>query len=220
MPDLKAVRASPYLKIQFDDLEQQRQASSLGMWLFLATEVLFFGGLFLAYIVYRTTYPSVFGLAGKELNITIGTINTGVLLTSSYFMALAVHAAQTNQRSRSTLCLLGTWLLGFTFLILKAYEYYDDIEKKIVPGETIGYTGPNREIARLFYFIYYAMTGLHALHLIIGLGVVGTLIFRSFRKEFSSQYYFPVEVGGLYWHFVDVVWIFLYPLLYLMDRYS
>lgn len=209
-----------HLGEQFDSLEQQQNAASLGMWLFLATEVLFFGGLFLSYIVYRTAYPTIFEQAGKKLNLTIGTLNTAVLLISSYFMAQAVHFAQTNRTLRSAGFLAVTWVLGFTFLCLKAYEYFDDIKRHIVPGVSVGYTGLHPEVARMFYFIYYAMTGLHALHLIIGLGVVAVIFLRTQRNEFSSEYYSPIEVAGLYWHFIDIVWIFLYPLLYLMDRHS
>ena len=205
---------------QFDDLEQQQSSASLGMWLFLATEVLFFSGLFLAYITYRVTYPEVFDLAGRSLNLTIGTANTAVLLVSSYFMALAVHFAQENFPRKSAVFLALTWFLGFAFLCLKAFEYYDDIEKHIVPGTSINYAGPHPEVARMLYFIYYVMTGLHAFHLTVGLVIVAVILFRTIRNEFSSVYYTPVEVTGLYWHFVDVVWIFLYPLFYLMDRYS
>lgn len=205
---------------QFNTMEQQQEAASLGMWLFLATEVLFFGGLFLAYTVYRVTYPEAFALAGRALNITIGTINTAVLLLSSYFMALAVHAAQMNRSKRSASYLAITWSLGAIFLCLKAYEYYDDIERHIVPSSSIAFTGPHPEVARMLYFIYYAMTGLHALHLTIGLGVIAYILMRTLREEFSSEYHSPIEVAGLYWHFIDIVWIFLYPLLYLMDRQS
>lgn len=209
-----------FLEVQFDDIHQQTQASSFGMWLFLATEVLFFGGLFLAYTVYRISYPEVFQKAGKELNITIGTINTAILLTSSYFIAIAVHSVQTNRSKKSASFLAGTWILGFIFMILKGYEYYDDIDKHLVPSTSIHYSGPHSEVARLFYFIYYAMTGLHALHMIIALGVVAVIFLKTIRNQYSSQYFAPIEVAGLYWHFVDLIWIFLYPLLYLIDRYS
>jgi cytochrome c oxidase subunit III len=209
-----------FLGVQFDDLVQQQSTASLGMWLFLATEVLFFGGLFMAYTAYRVSYPQAFAEAGKELNITIGTINTAVLLISSYFMALAVNAIKKGLSRKSAIFLACTWILGFIFLCLKAYEYYDDIEKHIVPGVSTGYSGPNVPVGRMLYFIYYAMTGVHALHLTIGLSVVAVVFLKTLRGKFSAAYHSPIEVTGLYWHFVDMVWIFLYPLLYLMDRHS
>lgn len=207
-----------HLAEQFDDLGQQEKTASLGMWVFLATEVLFFGGLFLSYTVYRVSYPEIFARAGRELNITIGTTNTAVLLISSGFMAFAVLSAKENRPRRTVFCLGATWCLGFLFLCLKAYEYWDDIRRGI--GSESFSPGPRPEVARLFYFIYYAMTGLHALHMTIGLGAVAAVIRRARRREFSSSYYAPVEVTGLYWHFVDLIWIFLYPLLYLLDRHS
>ena len=209
-----------HLGVQFDNLKQQQEAATLGMWIFLATEVLFFGGLLLTYLVYRTSYTTDFEQAGKEFNLTIGTVNTAVLLTSSYFMALAVHAARTDRSRIAARYLALTWGLGFIFLGLKAYEYYDDIIRHVVPGLPLDYWTTSSEAASLLYFIYYAMTGLHALHLTIGLGVIGVIFLRTRRNEFSNTYYAPIELTGLYWHFVDVVWIFLYPLLYLMDRHS
>ncbi len=220
MSDLSLSEASSRLGEQFDNLEEQREAAVFGMWLFLATEVLFFGGLFLAYTVYRVTYPDIFEKAGRALNITIGTVNTAVLLTSSYFMALGVRSARSDRPRQAAAMLGATWILGFMFLCLKGYEYYDDVRQKIIPGVSVSFQGPHPEVARMLYFIYYAMTGLHALHLTIGLGVIAVIFLRTIRGEFSSRYYAPVEVSGLYWHFIDLVWIFLYPLLYLMDRHS
>lgn len=201
------------LQVQFDDLEQQSETATLGMWTFLATEVLFFGGLFLAYTVYRVTYPTVFSQAGKGLNVTIGTINTAILLTSSYSMALAVHAIQEGKTRASAFGLLATWLLGLIFLGLKAYEYYDDAQKHLMQNAGVSPT-------RLFYLIYYGMTGLHAIHVTIGLAVIAVMARRTFQGRYSNVYSTPIEVTGLYWHFVDLIWIFLYPLLYLMDRHS
>lgn len=211
---------SEHLEMQYHNMPQQKDAATLGLWIFLATEVLFFGGLFLSYTVYRVAYPSEFAEAGKHLNITIGTINTGVLLTSSLFMALAVHAAQTGKNIRCASYLGVTWLLGFCFMALKAYEYYDDIEKHIVPGLSVTPEAGNTPIPRLLYFIYYAMTGLHATHLSIGLVLIAVMAMRAAKGSFSREYHTPIALTGLYWHFVDLVWIFLYPLLYLMDRHS
>jgi cytochrome c oxidase subunit 1 len=201
------------LKEQFDDLEQQTQTATLGMWTFLATEVLFFGGLFLAYAVYRTKFPEVFARAGRELDVTIGTANTAVLLTSSYSMALAVHWIGQEKVKRTFIALLTTLGLGIVFLCLKAREYYDDAQKHLIQNA-------GNSPTRLFYAIYYGMTGLHAIHVTIGLIVIAVLALRTRRGRFSKAYFTPVEVTGLYWHFVDLIWIFLYPLLYLMDRHS
>lgn len=208
------------LEMQYETPVQQREAATLGMWVFLATEVLFFGGLFLSYTVYRAVYPTEFAEAGKHLNITIGTINTAVLLTSSFFMALAVHAAKTDKSKKCAIYLWVTWILGFAFMLLKAYEYYDDIKEHVIPGATVTPEAGSTPIPRLLYFIYYAMTGLHATHLTIGLCVIAVMAVRAARGSFSKDYHTPVELTGLYWHFVDIVWIFLYPLLYLMDRHS
>jgi cytochrome c oxidase subunit 3 len=205
---------------QFDDLEQQKTTATLGMWAFLATEILFFGGLFFAYTVYRITYPHAFVRAGRELNVTVGTINTAILLTSSYFVALAVHSIQKGKKNKAFFYLAATWILGFSFLGLKAYEYYDDFEKNLVPTIHVAIEGADAPAARLFYFIYYAMTGLHAIHMIIGLVIIAIIAHRTLKGFYSNNYYNQVEIGGLYWHFVDLIWIFLYPLLYLMDRYT
>ncbi len=206
--------------MQYSNPTQQEESATLGLWVFLATEVLFFGALFLAYAAYRVSYPEGFAEAGKHLNLAIGTINTAVLLTSSFAMALAVHEIQSNRPKKCALYLGLTWLMGFLFLCLKAYEYYDDIEKHIIPGASVTPKAGPTPIPRLLYFIYYVMTGLHATHLTIGLCVIAVMIIRSLRGSFSREYSTPVELTGLYWHFVDLVWIFLYPLLYLMDRHS
>jgi cytochrome c oxidase subunit 3 len=219
MVEVKIPQAN-FLQIQYQSLEQQENTATLGMWVFIATEILFFGGLFLAYTVYRITYPDTFSRAGKELNIMIGTVNTFVLLLSSYFMALSVRAVKLSRIKMGALFLGCTWMLGFTFLILKAYEYYDDFQKHLVPTSDIIYSGQNVHAAKLFYFIYYAMTGLHAVHMTVGLGVIAVMYLKVIRNKYSSSYCAPLEVSGLYWHFVDVIWIFLYPLLYLMDRHS
>jgi len=204
---------TPRAAEQFDDLDQQKHAASLGMWTFLATEIMFFGAIFLAYTVYRISYPLDFAKAAAQLNITIGTLNTAILLLSSFFIALGVSFIQRDKAKLASLALLLTWALGFVFLLLKAYEYYDDINKHLVP--TAG-----QPVARMFYLIYYTATGVHALHLTIGLLVVAAMIYRLYRQQFSASYYTPIELTGLYWHFVDIVWIFLYPMLYLVGRES
>ena len=203
---------------QFVDAEQQREAAHLGIWVFLATEVLFFGGLFAAYLVCRVLYAGAFGDASKHTDVLIGTLNTAILLTSSLFMALAVRASKLGQRRATTWCLLITLLLGVVFLGLKAMEYHKDYIDHLVPVLDFHFGGPHPAQAELFFILYFLMTGLHAIHVAVGIGVLGVLARMSARRRFSPHYFTPVEVGGLYWHFVDIVWIFLYPLLYLVSR--
>jgi cytochrome c oxidase subunit III len=203
---------------QFDDLPQQREAATLGMWTFLATEVLFFGGLFLAYTVYRSSYPRAFAQASQHTVMLLGTINTAILLTSSLFMALAVRAAQLNRRVSLVGYLLLTVFLGVCFLGVKGYEYHEDLTEHLLPGNSFRPGLPPQ--AQIFWFLYWAMTGLHALHVTIGVGLLSVITLLAVRGRFSDQYHNPVEMSGLYWHFVDLVWIVLYPLLYLIDRHS
>ena len=201
----------------FETLEQQRDASRLGMWTFLATEVLFFGGLFLAYVVYRAGYPEIFSEAGRRLNPVLGTINTVVLLTSSLTVALAVHAGGEHRRKRMIYLMLATMALGLLFLGIKGVEYYIDYEEHLIPGLNFAWEGNDAARAQLFFTLYFIMTGLHALHMIIGISVLGVMTYLATRGWYDREP-MPVELFGLYWHFVDVVWIFLFPLLYLIDR--
>lgn len=204
---------------QFDDAAQQRTASTLGMWVFLVTEVMMFGGLFTAYALYRSMYPEAFAAASHHLDATLGAANTLVLLGSSLTMALAVHAAQHGRRAGTVLGLLATIALGSVFLGVKAYEYAHKFEENLVPGPYFQFAGPEATHAELFFSLYFAMTGLHALHMVIGVAVLGTLAWMAARKRFTADYHTPVEIGGLYWHFVDIVWIYLFPLLYLLGRH-
>jgi len=200
---------------QFDSAEQQKDAATLGMWAFIAQEILFFGGLFVTYIVYRFTYPQAFHDGSHHLDITLGTINTAVLIGSSLTMALAVHAAQTSKKNNLVFFLVATLGLGSTFLGIKAIEYSHKFHEHHVPG--LSFDGPpNME---LFFSLYFAMTGLHAVHMIIGAAIIIVLIFQAQRGTYHSAYYTPVELFGLYWHFVDIIWIFLFPLLYLIGRH-
>jgi cytochrome c oxidase subunit 3 len=201
---------------QFDDLVQQHEASSLGMWAFLLTEIMFFGGLFAGYTVYRTVYTAGFEAGSQHLDILLGTLNTAVLISSSLTMALAVHAAQVGHRQLLARFLLLTMLLGLVFLSIKGYEYWHKYHESLVPGVRFTYTGPYPGQVQLFLIFYFVMTGLHALHMVIGLGLLAILVGLAWRGWFSPAYYTPVEIIGLYWHFVDIVWIFLYPLLYLL----
>jgi len=208
-----------YVAHHFDDAEQQKDAASLGMWVFLVTEVMFFGGLFTAYVVYRSAFPEAFAHASHHLNIMLGTINTTVLIGSSLTMALAVHAAQLGNRRSLQLFLILTILLGSTFLGIKGYEYAHKFHEGLAPGPAFTYAGPEAPQAQLFFSIYFAMTGLHALHMVIGIGIMTVLLVQARRGMYGAAYYTPVELSGLYWHFVDIVWIFLFPLLYLFGRH-
>jgi cytochrome c oxidase subunit III len=228
------------LQHHFENMEQQREAGTLGMWVFLVTEIMFFGGMFLAYSLYRSMYPASFASASNHLDITLGTLNTAVLILSSFTMALAVYFTQVGKRRPQILCLVITLLLGLTFLGVKGVEYYDKYTDHLIPGRLIpgnpfhpevaqpgdhdphklhllpGATAPQVE---MFYWIYFAMTGMHALHMIIGAGLLTFLLIFSVKGRFDPEYHGPVEVIGLYWHFVDIIWIFLFPLLYLLGRH-
>jgi cytochrome c oxidase subunit 3 len=210
----------PELRHHFDDMGQQHEAATLGMWLFLATEVLFFGGLFAAYLLYRMWYPTTFGEASRELDILLGAINTAVLIASSLTMALAVRAAGTDQRGATMIFLVLTMVLGTVFLGIKAVEYAHKFTEHHVPGPGFQFHGPAPERAQLFFSLYFGMTGLHALHMVIGIGIMLVMLYKTWRGEFSSRWSTPIEVSGLYWHFVDIIWIFLFPLLYLVDRHA
>ena len=213
----------PRLQHQFDSLEQQKESSTLGMWMFLVTEIMFFGGLFLAYVVYRTKYPHVFAAASHELDVKLGAFNTAVLIGSSLTMALSIWAAQVNRRKLIVVFLLLTMVLGAGFLGVKAKEYYDKYDHHLIPGPNFApkdIQGVERDQAQIFFSLYFMMTGLHALHMIIGLGILAALIRPSWKGRFDLAYHTPLECTGLYWHFVDIVWIFLFPLLYLLGAHA
>jgi cytochrome c oxidase subunit 3 len=210
----------PWLQHHFDNMEQQAEASTLGMWVFLVTEIMFFGGLFMAYLVYRHAAPQGFQEASHHLNIYWGAANTAILIVSSLTMALAVRAAQTGQpRGTQVGWLLATMTFGLAFLGIKAIEYTDKFRDHIVPGPYFQWEGLYPKPAEQFYSLYFAMTGLHALHMVIGIGIMTVIAILAWRNTFDEEYYTPVEVAGLYWHFVDIVWIFLFPLLYMIGRH-
>ena len=200
----------------FEDFEQQLDASTFGMWLFLITEVLFFGGLFAGYTLYRSHMPHAFELASSHLDIPLGAMNTVVLIFSSLTMALAVRACQMGNNKLTRNLLVATLLLGFVFLGVKVVEYSAKFEHHLVPGYNFDQTMPQWQGQQMFYQFYFALTGMHALHMIIGSGLLLYFIIRSHQGRYHSNYFGPVEVMGLYWHFVDIVWIFLFPLLYLL----
>lgn len=189
------------------------------MWIFLVTEIMFFGGLFTGYVVYRTIYPQVFAEGSHHLDITLGGINTAVLITSSLTMALAVRSAQISNRKSLILFLILTILLGLTFLGIKLVEYGHKFEDHLVPGFGFRYPGPEAGHIELFFVFYFFLTGLHALHMVAGVVVLTLLLILAGRGLFSAEYYTPVELAGLYWHFVDIIWIFLFPLLYLIGQH-
>lgn len=219
MAEREQVARPAVLSPQFDSLEQQHATRTFGMWVFLMTELMLFGGLFTAYTFYRFAYPGAVAEASRHLEVNLGAINTAVLIVSSLMMALAVHSAQMGQRRTLALSLVLTLLLGLAFLGIKGLEYYHHFLDKQVPGIAWDYLGPNSAKAQLFFLLYFVMTGLHALHLIIGCGLVVAMLVQTWIGRISAIYYTPVELAGLYWHFVDIIWIFLFPLLYLIQVY-
>jgi cytochrome c oxidase subunit III len=196
----------------------EHELNSVGMWIFLAGEVLFFGALFTAYVVYRNMYPDVFAEASRHLDVVLGSINTFILLTSSLTMALAVNAIQSGKHKTMVLFLVATMILGSAFVVIKGSEYLHVIAENLFPGENFVYHGQQPQQAALFFSLYFIMTGLHAAHMLIGILVLFILAVLGWRRSFTPEHYAPVELAGLFWHFVDIVWIFLFPLLYLIDR--
>jgi cytochrome c oxidase subunit 3 len=208
------------LRHHFDDMAQQFEASHLGMWIFLITEVMFFGGMFAGYSVYRTLYSAAWADTSQHMDVILGGFNTAVLIGSSLTMVLAVRAAQLGSNRLTAWFLFGTIALGSVFLIVKVFEYGHKWEERLVPGPYFQYAEPYADQAQLFFSFYFAMTGMHALHMIVGIAMLLVLVYMARKNRFSSEWYTPVEMIGLYWHFVDIVWIFLFPLLYLIGQHS
>ena len=238
----------PELRHHFADVEQQRNAASLGMWWFLGTEIMFFGGMFCGYLIYRRIYFPEFAVASRSLTLWIGTLNTAVLICSSLTVAMSVRAAQLGKQKQQVKLLLATIFFGLVFLGVKAYEWREKYEEHHIPtfdynviggkGDLIkGHerflgiekveTDPGKLRAReaqiqehtqVFYSLYFALTGMHALHMVIGVGIFSVITFMAWKGRFTPEYHTPLEIAGLYWHFVDIVWIYLFPLLYLIDR--
>jgi cytochrome c oxidase subunit 3 len=208
--------ASP-LAHQFEDLDQQHEAASLGMWIFLATEVMFFGGLFAGYTIYRNLYLPGFEAGSHMLNVTIGATNTAVLICSSLTMALAVRAAQMGKRNALVTFLILTIALGLAFILIKlTLEWRHDYLEGFAPGLNFTFAGANAKSVELFFCFYFIMTGAHALHMVVGVGVLSVLLVLGWKGHYGPDHFNAVETAGLYWHFVDIVWIFLFPLLYLI----
>ena len=233
----------PALQHHFDTMAQQKEAAVIGMWVFLLTEILFFGGLFVAYMLYRRWYFDAFAEASRSLSLVWGGLNTAVLIFSSLTMAMAVRSAQTNQRNATVNWLILTTLLGMVFLGVKVIEYRDKFEHHHVPGHNYQWAheaepaegapaagAEHRQLSlnaeqlqlttQIYFSLYFTMTGLHALHMIIGIGLMSVITWMAWKGKFDGEYYTPVEMSGLYWHFVDIVWIFLFPLLYLVERHT
>jgi cytochrome c oxidase subunit 3 len=282
----KFVYHEPGLQHQFEDMGQQEESVSIGMWFFLAQEIMFFGGMFTAYLVFRSKYPMAFAAGSNHLDAFWGGLNTIVLIVSSLTMALTVYYAQHGKRNLQVILIVLTMIFGATFLGVKAIEYTDKYNHGLIPvaglnkrvpadpsatheehtkpcwevahgeehtyinprgefewadcslakmasdgnylttAEKIGYFSSGqldgdkfRDRVRIFFYLYFMMTGLHALHMIIGLGLMTWLLWTAFKGNYNADYYMPVEMSGLYWHFVDIVWIFLFPLLYLLGRH-
>jgi cytochrome c oxidase subunit 3 len=206
-----------HLAVPYDDLGQQMEAATLGMWTFLATEVLFFGGLFTAFIVYRYAYAEAFVQAGRRTLILYGTINTAVLLTSSLTMSLAGYAVRKDDLKWLLRFLLATVFLGTCFLGIKGLEYYHDWQEHLIPGRHFPSALPVQ--GQIFWFLYWLLTGVHAAHLAVGIGLVVVIAWMAAHRRYSSSYYSPVQISGLYWHFVDLLWLWLYALIYLINRH-
>ena len=211
---------SPTVPHQFDDAGQQREASTMGMWLFIATEILFFGGMFLGYTVYRCAYPQAFAEASRHTLIVFGATNAAVLLISSTTMAFAVRAARKNRRWPLVSFLLLTASLGGLFLVIKGFEYSKEIGENLLPGSSFHIEAAQPAKEEMFFYIYWLMTGVHALHVTIGIFLILIFAARAFFTNTFVNHDTPVDLLGLYWHFVDIVWVFLFPLLYLVDRHS
>jgi cytochrome c oxidase subunit III len=230
----------PYQRHHFETTEQQFDATNFAMWIFLLTEIMFFGGLFMSYLLFRNWYYPAFVVASHQLNIGWGTANTGVLIVSSFTMAMGVWSAEMKKKGMLLVFLGLTWLLGMAFLGIKTIEYSEKIEKHHVPGfhySVASFVDPASdpevykeyhdkplafdmaEKTQVYFFLYFAMTGMHALHMIIGIGILTFMFFRARAGAYTTGHVTYVENFGLYWHFVDIIWIFLFPLLYLISRY-
>jgi cytochrome c oxidase subunit III len=211
---------SSVLAPYFSTLEQQREVNQLGMWVFLVTEVMLFGGIFLSYSVYTFSHPEAFTAASRELNLFLSTTNTFILLCSSLTMALAVRSAQLGRRKALVFFLIATIILGVTFLGLKGMEYYEEYQHYLIPGPSFQFEEEYRGPAQLFFALYFAATGLHGVHMIVGALVLTYLTIKSWRGFYTSLNYDDIENAGLYWHFVDIAWVFIFPLFYLIERHG
>jgi cytochrome c oxidase subunit 3 len=225
--------AHPRLQHHFDTLGQQKSAASLGMWVFIAQEIMFFGGMFAAYLIYRLWYFAGYAAASQELDLVMGGINTVVLIASSLTVAMAVNAAQEGKQKQIVWFLFATLVLGVVFLVIKYFEYSAKFQLheahhaaatiRLFPMQgwfhVDGELAPIANQMRMFMVLYFALTGMHALHMIVGIVLLLVIMRMAHKGEFTPKWYTPVEMFGLYWHFVDIIWIFLFPLLYLVQRH-
>lgn len=207
---------SSHLAHHFSDSEQQMESAKLGMWIFLVTEILLFGGMFCAYAIFRAWYPDMFHNAHKELNVWLGALNTVVLITSSVTVALAIRSIQQSKKKQTIYLLLATMALAAVFLVVKYFEYSHKFHEGQLPGKYYTFQGIEGTNPHVFFSIYFMMTGIHGIHIIIGMCVMTWMLIRLAKNEFSAAYYTPIELTGLYWHLVDLIWIYLFPLLYLI----
>jgi len=203
---------------QFDDAVQQRDASNLGIWIFLATEILFFGVLFAAYAITRTQHAAAFAAGSRLTDLSLATVNTALLLTSSLTMALGVYAAQSGARRALVRWLSLTVILGVAFLVIKGFEYHADYVEHLVPAVDFSYPGAQAGEVELFFYLYFVITAIHGLHVFIGVVVISVIAVMASRNAFGPAYFTPVDLTGLYWHLVDIIWLFVYPMLYLVSR--
>ena len=201
---------------QFTDLEQQRESSTAGIWVFIASEIMFFGALMVAFTVYRINHQAAFTEGAQQLNVVLGSINTAILFTSGLSMSLAAATNKMGAKGWTIIFLLATALLGIIFLGIKGFEYHEDWNKALFPGSTFRWTSPNSPQVQLFFVLYFIMTGFHALHLLVGIGLILVMAFLSCRGWIHEKHFMPLDVTGIYWHFVDLVWVFLFALLYLL----
>lgn len=221
MAELQRAYTEPQVAHHFVTAEQQEDAASLGMWTFIVTEVLFFSGLFLAYGIYRAMYPAAYAAASHLMPVALGGINTLVLLGSSLTMVLAVRSARVGAVRQVYTYLILTAVLGTLFLGIKGFEYHEKWIEHLVPGQSFHFEVERYQgQAEIFFVLYFLMTGMHALHMIVGLGLLAWLLWSHHRRHYNQFYATPVDMVGLYWHFVDIVWIFLFPLLYLVGRHE
>lgn len=216
--DMPFEERQAHVEEQFDDAQQQHSAASLGMWIFLATEMLFFGVLFTSYTVCRVLYPAGFAEASHHTDLLLGSGETAALLTSSIMIVLGIRAIKLGQRRLATFFLFLTAALGIGFLVIHGFEYHSEWEEHLVPGVHFLQFGPHVRAVELFYCLYYFITGFHSLHLIIGVSVVLVLAVRVWRGAFGPGNFTTLELAALYWHLVDIIWMFVFPLLYLIGR--